>query len=61
MGWFKVFSKNRIDKEILDLYLYIELLITEIDDILNDYLRFIFNSNYYKSNKKRRVFIQFKK
>jgi len=61
MSWFKVFSKNRIDEEILDLYLEIELLIIEIDNILNGYLKIIFNSNYYKSNNKNKSFYSIQK
>ena len=56
MGWFKTFSKNRIDEGILDLYMEIELLIEEIDEKLTDYLQYLFNSNYYKSNSKDKKF-----
>lgn len=57
MSWFKVFSRNRIDKEILDLYFEIELLITEIENLLSDYFKYLFNSNYYMSNKKDKKFL----
>lgn len=56
MNWFNLFSRTKFDDEILDLYLDIELLIGEIDKIFEDYLKYLYQSNYYKSNPKDKKF-----
>ncbi len=56
MGWFNIFSRSKIDQDILDLYLEIELLIDEIDKSLQEYLSYLFSLDYYKSNPKDKKF-----
>ncbi len=56
MSLFKVFPKSHIDEEILNLYLEIEVLISKIAEKFEDYLRYVFESEYYKRNPKDKKF-----
>ena len=60
-GWLKVFPRNRIDHNILDLYLEIELLIIDIDEKLLDYFRYLISSGYYKSKGKDKSYHSIRK
>ncbi|MGV8141372.1 MAG: hypothetical protein ACP5NW_02945 [Candidatus Woesearchaeota archaeon] len=61
MAWFNIFWKNRVDAEILDLYLEIELLTQEISKIFDDYIHHLVASEYYKSNTKDKKFYSIQK
>lgn len=61
MSWFLTFSKNKIDEAILDLYLDIELSITEIKEKLEIYFKHLIDTQYYKSNSKNKKFYSIKK
>jgi len=54
MSWFNVFPKTKIDEDILELYLEIELYIDEIDIKIKNYLEN--TKEYFKNNEKNKNF-----
>ena len=61
MSWFSIFSKRKIDENILDLYMNIELLIQDTDRIFQEYFSHLFSSGYYDANRRDKKFYSIQK
>ncbi len=56
MGLFKIFPKSHIDEEILEKYLEIQILISDIYEKFQEFLKYIYKIGYYKNNHKDKKF-----
>jgi uncharacterized protein with HEPN domain len=61
MSWFEIFSKRKVDKDILELYFEIEILINNIEKKFNNYFYILNKSNFLINNKKDKSYYSIQK